>query len=313
MEKHILSIALFFASISMVNAIVVSPNSACAGSTFTITITGVNYTAASSPCSSINLNVAGLTSGSNTNVVAHPTNMSIASSTMTMTFTLPGNFTPGSYGVNMHSGCPNVGSCSNCFTVEAIPQIVGNVSGPLSVCAGSTATYAVASAAGAINYNWTLPGGWTINGASNSNQIEVVTSSTGGNVSVAPNSTLCGMGSAVSLGITVVNGPPAANTISANGALLTSSSSSASQQWYLDGNLIAGAIGQTFTALVTGDYTVVESNLCGAGAASNSVHVVISGVNRLTSNKIYIYPNPVSDNLFIENGNAVAIKVELFH
>ena len=299
-------------SISLVSAIGVSPTSACAGTTFTITITGVNYTAASSGCSPISINVAGLTSGSNTNIVANPTSMSIASSTMTMTFTLSGSFAAGTYGINMNNTCPNVGSCLSCFTVNAIPQLTGNITGPILVCKNDTVAYSVTPAAGADSYLWNFPGGWDNSLATTTAQSSIGVGTNNGSIGVSPVSTQCGTGNTLLLGVTVVQGAPAANAVSANGAVLTSSSTSAAQQWFLDGNLIAGATGQNYTALVTGDYTVVEANICGAGASSAAVHVVISGINSLINNKILIYPNPTSDNLFIENGNTAAIKVELF-
>lgn len=121
--KHFLSILLAVTLSISVNAqITVSPNSACTGETITVTISGINYAAASSGCGNLNTSQAGLTSGSNTNLVLNPSNVTGVSGTpTTMTFTIPINFTPGIYGFNVENDCDAKGSCSNCFTVETVP------------------------------------------------------------------------------------------------------------------------------------------------------------------------------------------------
>lgn len=122
MKNSLLLLAVVFITINAHAQISVSPNTACAGETISVTITGINYAAASSGCGNLNTSQAGLTSGSNTNLVLNPSNVTgVAGTPTTMTFTIPLNFTPGVYGFNVENDCDAKGSCSNCFTVETVP------------------------------------------------------------------------------------------------------------------------------------------------------------------------------------------------
>jgi PKD repeat protein len=101
---------------------------------------------------------------------------------------------------------------------------------------------------------------------------------------------------------------PSTPTISQLGLDLTSSSASGNQ-WYLDGNPIAGATGQTYTVLANGTYTVVVTT--GGCASAGSAPVVITSVGIVEMSNPYgllIYPNPNDGNFNIsfysaERGN----------
>ena len=56
-----------------------------------------------------------------------------------------------------------------------------NISGPLAACSNTDFTYSVPALSGA-SYNWTVPGGWTVNSGSGTNIINVSTGATGGAV-----------------------------------------------------------------------------------------------------------------------------------
>jgi hypothetical protein len=76
-----------------------------------------------------------------------------------------------------------------------------------------------------------------------------------------------------------------------NGGTLTSSSATGNQ-WYLNGTLIAGATGQTYTPTVNGVYTVkVTSNGC-TSAASAGTTINGVGIEELNVYALSIYPNP---------------------
>jgi PKD repeat protein len=106
---------------------------------------------------------------------------------------------------------------------------------------------------------------------------------------------------------------PSTPTISQLGLDLTSSSSTGNQ-WYLDGNPIPGATGQTYTAIANGTYTVVVTT--GGCASASSAPVVITSVGIVELNNPYgllIYPNPNDGNFNIsfhssERGN---YKIEI--
>ena len=110
----------------------VSPASACAGNQVTLTLTVVNYLAASSACGGITTSKSGITTTSPVTLVLTPTQVSAASSTMTMTFNIPANFTPGTYGISMNINCLAIGYCSNCLVVGVQPSLTGNIAGPAS-------------------------------------------------------------------------------------------------------------------------------------------------------------------------------------
>ncbi len=79
------------------------------------------------------------------------------------------------------NGC--TGSSSLTITVNnTLPSQPGLISGPSTVCSGSTLTYSIAPVANAISYQWTLPSGWT--GSSNSTFITTTIGSNGGIISV---------------------------------------------------------------------------------------------------------------------------------
>jgi hypothetical protein len=119
----------------------------------------------------------------------------------------------GSYG----TGAITVAAVNNCgtgtvrsMTVKGAPGTPGPISGPVSVCTGSTHTYDIAVVAGATSYNWTLPAGAIISAGAGTKTIDVTygaAPASGQTLSVrAVNS--CGISSVRTLfGITISNCP----------------------------------------------------------------------------------------------------------
>lgn len=84
-------------------------------------------------------------------------------------------------------------------------------------------------------------------------------------------------------------------------------------QWYDQNGPIAGATGQTYMPTVTGNYyTIVTVDGCST-APSNTINVTIVGVDDLAGNlNLLAYPNPVSDQLFVEltgNNDVLPFKI----
>ncbi len=108
---------------------------------------------------------------------------------------------------------------------------------------------------------------------------------------------------ATSSGITMtVNPIPSTPTItaSADGVTLTSSSTTGNQ-WYLNGVLIPGATGQTYTATSNGNYTVVVTT-SGCSSSSSSIQAVttVSIIDVNDPFGINIFPNPSDGDFTIE-------------
>lgn len=67
----------------------------------------------------------------------------------------------------------------------SVPAQPTTVVGSSSVCGNTTQTYSVSAVTG-VKFRWVLPTGWTIQSGDSTNQITVVTSTTGGVISVYP-------------------------------------------------------------------------------------------------------------------------------
>lgn len=103
---------------------------------------------------------------------------------------------------------------------------------------------------------------------------------------------------------------PPPPVITQNGKDLISSSL-LGNQWYTNGQAIAGATAQTFTPATSGFYTVrVTENGC-VSSASNEFGFVITAINvPYFDSAILIMPNPVVSRLYIQNrGNLTKLKI----
>ena len=101
MKKILLS--LVFVSILSIgfSQMVVTPSSGCAGSTFNITITGLNVANVSSACGTVA--TGGLTTSGN--IVLSATLSTSGSTGASGSITIPSGFAPGSYGFKVTAGC----------------------------------------------------------------------------------------------------------------------------------------------------------------------------------------------------------------
>jgi hypothetical protein len=222
---------------------------------------------------------ASVDSGANTNYIL--VNFSDTASS--------GNITV--YGNNI---CGN-GATSPSFavTVNALPAAAGTITGPATVCQGSTGNvYTVPVILNATGYTWTLPAGATIVSGNNTNSITVDFSSSAvsGNITVAGTNS-CGNGTVSPNFAVTVNTAPPAPVVTNTGTTLQSSAATGNQ-WYFQGTLIMGATGQTYVATQDGYYwDVVTLNGCSSDT-SNHVYILTTGVNSHSSAAINVYPVP---------------------
>jgi hypothetical protein len=119
----------------------------------------------------------------------------------------------------------NNGSCSSpnfAHTIAGssiVPAQPGTIAGNVTMCANSNQSYSIASVTNANSYTWSIPVGWTFNGNSMGNSINVVAGSSTGTISVLANNGACAS-SARTLSITTVTpAPPQPGSIGYSGAI----------------------------------------------------------------------------------------------
>src|SRR5690606_15045345 len=113
--------------------------------------------------------------------------------------------------------------------------------------------------------------------------------------------------------VVTVHPNPATPTISINGNILTSSSTTGNQ-WYFNGNIISGATQQNYTAQQNGNYYVVVTNANNCSAQSNSISITSVGISDLEKvGVLSIYPNPTTTLLNIQfSDNQQDVQLEIY-
>ena len=149
----------------------------------------------------------------------------------------------------------------------------------------------------ASSYSWTLPSGAI--GTSNTNSITVNygLSAVSGDITVKGVNAY-GVGGTSSLAVTV-NPRPATPVITQIGNTLNSSAAEGNQ-WYNQNGIINGAVNQDYTVTADGDYYVSVTLLGCTSEISNTLSVLLTGLEGIETSEIKVYPNPVSNELIIE-------------
>ncbi len=231
-------------------------------------------------------------------VWALPVGATIAAGNGTTSITV--NYGPGSQSGNITvagaSSCGNGISSLFPVAVNSLPASAGLITGPGSVCAGSTGVnYGIPAIAGAISYTWTLPAGASITYGSNTNQVTVAFGSVTGTGTISVNGVNgCGNGPVSQDFIVTVNAMPPTPIVTMTGAVL-SSSSAAGNQWYYEGTAIPGATQQSYVTTNNTGYYWCQVTLNGCySEISNRVWVTVTGLQDLpgvASFNIYPVPN----------------------
>lgn len=164
-------------------------------------------------------------------------------------------------------------ACSSTYCA-AVAQPAA-ISGPASLCQGSSATYSVPLVSGASSYAWSLPGGWT--GSSSSNQISLSAGASGGVLSVSAVSS-CSTSAARSLTLTVnpaaatpgaIAGPSTLCAGATASYSIATVSGATSYSWALPGGWSGSSTGNTISVTAgsaAGSVSVASVNGCGASA-----------------------------------------------
>ena len=172
-----------------------------------------------------------------------------------------------------------------CQPLTSITVAIASNDADNTICKGTSVTFtATPTGATSPTYQWKVAGqnagtGVTFTTSTLTDQQVVTCDMTSGASTVTSNS------------ITMtVNPLPPVPTITQNGAVLTSSATTGNE-WYYNGNPIAGATAQTYTTTKNGQYTV-KVTVKGCTSVSN-IFVVNTGIGSLTnSNALSVYPNP---------------------
>ncbi len=200
-------------------------------------------------------------------------------------------------------------------TVSAIvmltPDDAGLITGDTSVCQGDEITYTVEDIENATGYLWTLPDGSS--GSSHTNSITVTFNNLlTGNISVAGAGQGC-LGSASSIPVTVHSIPVTPVITNDLGEQNLHSDAATGNQWYDQNGPISGATNQDYFADADGNYyVIVTSNGC-SSLPSNILTVFISAVEEAEKEfLVRLYPNPVSNELYVETpGNTRLMQYEI--
>jgi PKD repeat protein len=169
---------------------------------------------------------------------------------------------------------------STTISVVSSPTAVATSTG---VCSGQFGVLTVNTNASLV----TWPGGQTGNSATYSPTVTTVYSYTASSGACQTTGTAT----------MTVGTPPPTPSISTSGNVLTSSSST-NYQWYLNGGPISGGTSQSFTATVSGWYSVWIDNGSGCQASSAAIYITVTDMPEFTAfNSLEISPNPARESL----------------
>jgi len=173
-------------------------------------------------------------------------------------------------------------------------------SGNIIICKDSNTTICVFAAGGVSPYQYL----WS-NSSTTSCQTVSPVNTTNYSVTVTDANSCTATSSTLTVTVDSASQP----TITQMGNMLFSTAASA-YQWNLNGNPINGATGQLYVPLVSGAYSVTITNANGCSATSDTIDVVITGIELTEYNKtINVYPNPATDNITIESPQQAVIEI----
>jgi hypothetical protein len=190
------------------------------------------------------------------------------------------------------------------------PPPPGEISGNNAVCPNTVQTYTVPVDSGASTYTWTVPPGWTINSGQGSNSISVTAGAASGNICVTP-SNLCGTADTACFNVNasiIQNGLP----IFMDGDSLISPFLQP-DYWYVTGNAVPIDSGSYYIFFQTGDYYVIGADSSGCIATSDTISVIVTGVNSYAEKQqIKISPNPASEKIKVISNQLPVNSIEIY-
>jgi PKD repeat protein len=205
---------------------------------------------------------------------------------------------PGLYSVTVSNGhCAYNDSLYADTLYCAVPQ-ANFVADQTVICQHSSIQFSDLSQNTGV-WNWVFPGG---NPATSTQRNPVVTYDVPGIYSVLLTAqNVNGSQSMYRSNYIYVDSTPAKPSIQVSGYLLTSTPA-VSYQWYLNGVPITGANQQAYLAPVSGYYSVEGGNSNSCTALSDSVYVLLTGIQNRTISSFSVFPNPVKNKIYIQSG-----------
>jgi len=100
--------------------------------------------------------------------------------------------------------------------------------------------------------------------------------------------------------LTLTISPLPSPTITETGNVLNTQTYT-SYQWFFNGTSIVGANSQSYTYTTTGSYFVYVTDSNGCSAASDSISVVATGIEKTERTGMYLFPNPTSGQVYIKD------------
>ena len=211
----------------------------------------------------------------------------------TISVTIPSGTNTGNvYKIRVKSSNPVTSDTGSAFTINALPDNAGTITGLPTVCQGdSPIIYSVPVIANATSYIWTLPVG--ASGASTTNSISLNYSinALSGNITVKGHNNTCGDGLASTFAITVNPLPLNAGTITGTQTVcqgrnnvsysVPSIANATSYIWTLPtgatGNSTTNTITVNYsTTAISGNIKVKGHNTCGDGTVSANYPITVN-------------------------------------
>ncbi len=203
-------------------------------------------------------------------------------------------------------------SVPSSFTVAVLsaPSLTGEIIGIDTFCTGSNlgANYSLSAIPAGDNiFHWSAPLDWQFVTDSNSASPVVNVSSTGTLAVYVSN--VCGNSNSLSLDAYVVDTPIAQINISSNTLVAAPNGVGYSYRWYLNSQLISGAIDSFYVPLQSGNYSVLVTNPYGCSGVSPETVFVYNDITVILREDFTIYPNPNTGSDVVIEGNLVAGSV----
>lgn len=250
------------------------------------------------------------------------------SSGTSLTFSSVGTST-GTIFVRANNSCGSSDYQTLTVAVNQKPQAPSVIAGNTTVCSGSAQTYSVAPVAGATNYTWSYPSGWTSAGSTTNIISFNPISANSGNITVTAGNT-CGNSNGQTLSVTVNQPPQQPASITGNtsvnvGQTITYSISPVANTNNYNWNITGGGTitNSPITSAdvlwnVAGTYTITVNaqNDCGTSTATSvtvNVFNPTAVINPDDEFKIQVLPNPTTGIFYVKakgvNNKSIDVEV----